>query len=338
MKEQPSPVPAQSTESSPPPPGVAEELAAAWRSLPFKAPLGLLAAAWLALFVFLGNSTFGYIDSPSLFGWLAYAYSLSQDDELGKYVPFIVAVLCWRNKDELLACPKAPWAGGLLFVGTALLLHLLGFLVQQTRLSVVAFYLGIYGLIGTIWGWRMLKAIFFPFFLFAFCVPLGTLAETITFPLRIIATNITTWTSHNLLGVTVIQNGNKILDAQGTFQYEVAAACGGLRSLTATLALASIYAFITLERPWRRAIMIASALPLAVAGNVLRLTMIILAAEAFGQKAGMWVHDNSILSLLPYVPAFLGLGALGSLLRESSPEASKPPSSPPPAEPAPLTL
>ncbi len=219
----------------------------------------------------------------------------------------------------------------------ALLLHLLGFLVQQTRLSVVSFYLGIYGLIGTIWGWRMLKAIFFPFFLFAFCVPLGTLAETITFPLRIVATNITTWVSQHLLGVTVIQSGNKILDAQGLFQYEVAAACGGLRSLTATLALASIYAFITLERPWRRAVMILSALPLAVAGNVLRLTMIILAAEAFGQKAGMWVHDNSILSLLPYVPAFLGLGALGALLRESPPQSSPPPTNPP-AQPAPQPL
>ncbi|MBL9137926.1 MAG: exosortase/archaeosortase family protein [Verrucomicrobiales bacterium] len=324
---------------SEPTPGLAEEVAAAWRSLPFKAPLLTLGTAWIALFVFLGNSTFGYIDSPSLFGWLAYAYSLSQDDELGKYVPFIVAVLCWRNKDELLACPKAPWAGGIALVGFALLLHLLGFLVQQTRLSVVGFYVGIYGLIGTIWGWRMLKAIFFPFFLFAFCVPLGTLAETITFPLRVVATNITTWTSQHLLGVTVIQSGNKILDAQGAFQYEVAAACGGLRSLTATLALASIYAFITLERPWRRALMILSALPLAVAGNVLRLTMIILAAEAFGQKAGMWVHDNSILSLLPYVPAFLGLGALGALLRERSPASTTPPSSSsPPPEPAPLTL
>ncbi|MCC7374617.1 MAG: exosortase/archaeosortase family protein [Verrucomicrobiales bacterium] len=319
------------------PPGLAEEIALAWRALPFKAPLFLLVGAWLALFVFLGNSTFGYVDSPSLFGWLVYAYSLSQDDELGKYVPFIVVILLWRNKDDLLACPKAPWAGGIALVAAALLLHLLGFLVQQTRLSVVGFYLGIYGLIGTIWGWRMLKATFFPFFLFAFCVPLGTLAETITFPLRTVATNITTWVSQHLLGVSVIQSGNKILDAQGTFQYEVAAACGGLRSLTATLALASIYAFISLERPWRRALMIASALPLAVAGNVLRLTLIILAAEGFGQKAGMWVHDNSILSLLPYVPAFLGLGALGSLLRESPPQPSSPPS-PPPTNPAPQTL
>ncbi len=44
-----------------------------------------------------------------------------------------------------------------------------------------------------------------------------------------------------------------------------------------------------------------------------------IAAEAFGQKAGNWVHDNSLLSLLPYVPAFLGLGALGSWLKKKKP-------------------
>lgn len=50
--------------------------------------------------------------------------------------------------------------------------------------------------------------------------------------------------------------------------------------------------------------MIASALPLAVAGNVLRLTLIIVVAEAFGQKTGDWVHENTFFSMLPYVPAF----------------------------------
>lgn len=306
------------------PPGVAEELVAALRSLPGKTFLAALLAGWLALFHFLGNSTFGYVDSGSLFGWLNYAYSQSQDDELGRYVPFLVLALCWWKRDELIEVRKAPWAGGVVLVAAALVMHLLGYVIQQTRLSVVAFYLGIYGLLGALWGLAFLRAIFFPFFLFVFCVPLGTLAETITFPLRLLATDITTWISRSVLGVALIQQGNKLLDAQGTFQYEVAAACGGLRSLTATVALASIYSFVTLERSWKRLVMILSAVPLAVAGNVLRLTLIIVAAEAFGQEAGNWVHDNSVMSLLPYVPAFLGLGALGSWLQER--KAPAPPS------------
>lgn len=317
---------------SPLPPGPAEEIAQAWLALPYKAVFATLLIAWVALFHFLGNSTFGYVDSGSLFGWLHYSYSQSQDDEMGRFVPLLVLALCWWKRDELLETPKRPWAGALVLIAFALLLHVAGFAIQQSRVSVVGFYLGVYALIGAVWGWSMLRATFFPCFLFVFCVPLGTLAETITFPLRMIATAITAGISQVVFGIALIRNGTQIFDAAGEFRYEVAAACGGLRSLTATVALAAIYSFMSLERPWKRLLMILSAFPLAVAGNVLRLTTIILAAEAFGQKAGNWVHDNSILSLLPYIPAFLGMGLLGSWLREKPTPKSTAPPPPAPTE------
>lgn len=311
-------------EPAPLPPGLAEDLAVAWRALPAgKALLFVLLAEWVLLFHFLGNSTFGYVDSPSLFGWLNYSYAQSKDDELGRYMPFIVAGLCWWKRDELLAVPKKPWAGGVALLAVAILLHFLGFTIQQTRLSVVAFYLGIYAILGAFWGRAFLASIFFPYFLCAFCLPVGTMADTLTLPLRMLATTLTTWISKYILGVSLIQEGTRIFDSGHKFQYEVAAACGGLRSLTATLALASIYGFMTLQKSWKRGLVVFSALPFAVAGNVLRLTIIVIAAEAFGQKAGDTVHDNAILSLVPYIPAFIGLGKLGHWLREpASPAAA----------------
>ena len=89
-----------------------------------------------------------------------------------------------------------------------------------------------------------------------------------------------------------------------------------MRSLTATVAIALIYAFVAFKSPWRRAIMIASAIPLAVAANVVRLTTIIVASETFGQEAGNYVHNSSWLSLLPYIPAIAGVLFLGHLFRE----------------------
>ncbi len=302
------------------PPGPAEELAVVLRQVPDKFLALTLLAAWVLLFHLLGNSTFGYVDTPSLFDWLNYSYSKSQDDEMGRYVPFLVLGLLWWKRDELLATPKRPWMGGTAVLAFALLLHVLGYMIQQTRLSVVAFYLGIYGLVGAVWGWRLMKATFFPFFLFGFCLPVGTMADSLTLPLRMVATSVTAGISRTVFGIPLIQRGTLIFDSQGTFQYEVAAACGGLRSLTATLALASIYAFITFRGNGRRLLMIASAFPLAIAGNILRLMTIIVAAEVFGQEAGNWVHDNTYFSLLPYVPAFLGLGAIGSWLREPNPD------------------
>ena len=54
-----------------------------------------------------------------------------------------------------------------------------------------------------------------------------------------------------------------------------------------------------------------------MAGNVFLLTCIIITAELFGQEAGMYVHDSSVLSLLPYIPGMAGLMILARFLREA---------------------
>lgn len=301
-----------------------------WTGLPRKGLfLGML-AGWALLFHLVGNATLGYTDSTSLFGWMDYAYRTSQDDELGRYVPLIVLGLLWWRRNQLAALPKRPWAPGLVLVAGALLLHVLGFAAQQTRVSIAAFYAGAWALGGVVWGPAWLRATLLPCLLFIFAVPLGTLAEAITFPLRMIATHMTVWISQTLLGIDVIQQGNQVFDAGGHFQYEIAAACGGLRSLTATLALALIVALMNFDTTWRRLVMILSALPFAVLGNVLRLTLIIVAAEAFGQQGGNYVHDSSWLSLLPYVPPFVGMALLSRWLREPL-EEPRAPAEPPSA-------
>jgi exosortase/archaeosortase family protein len=65
-------------------------------------------------------------------------------------------------------------------------------------------------------------------------------------------------------------------------------------------------------------ILTLSAFPLAIAGNVLRMIVVIIAADVSGQEAGEYVHDNFIFSLLPYVPAIGGVMLLGHWLRERS--------------------
>jgi exosortase len=294
-----------------------EEVQQVWRQIPYKHLFFALLIPWLALFHFLGNSTFGYVETPSLFGWMKYVMTTSLDDEHGLIMPFVVLGLMWWKRKILLEVPKRHWWPALALIALGLVLHLLGYMVQQTRISIVGLFGGIYGIMGLVWGPQWLRATFFPFFLFVFCVPVGTMSETLTFPLRLLATDITVFLSKNVLGIPVLQDGTRIFDANGSFQYEVAAACSGLRSLTATLALATIYGFVTFKRTWRAVFMVSLAFPLAVVANVFRLTMIIVAAEAFGQSAGNFVHENSILSLLPYVPAIGGILVIGYLLRET---------------------
>jgi len=301
-----------------------EEGKRVWRQMPYKGPFLVLLTVWLLLFHRLGNSTLGYVDTTSLFGWLSYVYRSSVDNEHGFLMPLVVLGLLWWKRDELLSLPKQPWWPSLILLSLALALHVVGYLVQQTRLSVVAFFAGVYSLMGLMWGFAWLRGTFFPFFLFVFSVPLATLSEPITFPLRLMATTITGWINQGVLGIGVICDGTRIFDPNGAYQYEVAAACSGIRSLTAIFALSLIYGFVVFGSIWKRLAMVLAAVPLAVAANVFRLTMIIVASEAFGRASGEHVHASGWLSMLPYVLALGGVFLFGGWLRKLPPEEAKP--------------
>jgi exosortase len=288
---------------------------------------GVLLVAWIALFHFLGNSTLGYVDTTSLFGWWKWTMAGISGEDHAYLMPLVVLGLLYMRRAELAMIPKRVFWPALVLITLALLLHVVGYVVQQARISVVAFALGLYGLTGLFWGFGWLKAVFLPFSLLAFSVPLGPGAEPLTVPLRLLATKIAAVVSHYVLGIEVIQRGNILLDATGRFQYEVAAACSGINSLTAIVAFAIIYSFLNFSSFWRIGVMLAAALPMAVLANVVRLEMIIAAAEVYGQAAGDYVHKHSLLSLLPYIPSIGGLFLIGRLLQ---PRADRPPK--PPAE------
>jgi exosortase len=295
-----------------------------WQRLPNKGFFLVLLVAWLALFQFLGNSTLGYVSTPSLLSWMKAVYvsnpdANGSDDSHGKLVPFVVLALFWWKRKQLLAQPLRTWWPGLLLVALGLALHVLGYMAQQPRISIVALFTGIYGLMGLAWGPQWLRESFFPFCLFAFCVPLGWLAVNITFPLRLLVCRIVELISGYLLQIDIRRVGTALIDPTGHYQYDVAAACSGIRSLFATVAVAIIYAMLGYRAWWKRGVLIAAALPLAVLGNVVRMLSIIIAAEIWGQDAGNYVHEGGpfgVLSLLPYVAAFAGLLLLGNWLRE----------------------
>jgi hypothetical protein len=147
------------------------DLVDSWRRLPNKGFFFGLLAAWLALFQFLGNSTFGFMDTASLLQWMylvsgANPDASSADDLQVRIAPVVVLALFWWKRKELLQQPITNWWPGLVIIAFGLLLHIVGYRVQQPRISIVALFVGIYGLIGLAWGWKFLQASFFPFFFF----------------------------------------------------------------------------------------------------------------------------------------------------------------------------
>lgn len=299
------------------------EFSACWQRLPNKAFFFVLLAGWLLLFHFYGNATFGYIDSASLPYWMYFTYTNPMahgEDGHGLLVPVVVLALLWWKRKDLLSGEMRLWTPGLALLALSAILHVIGYMIQQPRVSIVAMFGGIYAIMGLTWGTDFLRKSFFPFFLFAFCIPITSLGEPVTVPLRLGVSKIVAVLS-NLIGISVIREGNQLFDSSHMYSYEVAAACSGLQSLIAIFAIATVYAFVFMQKGWKRALMILTALPLAILGNVFRMMSIIIAAEMYGQKGGNYVHEN--LGILPYIPAFIGVILLGNWLQD-----------PPPAEPS----
>ncbi len=294
-----------------------------WQRVPNKGFFFTLLVAWIGVFQFLGNSTFGFVHSPSLLKWMYDVYKPSEhgfenEDQHGLIVPLIVLGVLWWKRRELVALSLRTWPTALFLLGVAIVMHVLGYLIQQPRISIMALFTGIYAITGLAWGPKWLRATFFPFFLFAFCIPLGTLAQPLTFRLRIIVCQLVEAICHFLLAIDVVRDGTILKDPSGHYQYEVAAACSGIRSLIAISLMATVYAFGWFRGIPKRLIILASAVPLAILGNLVRMLSIVLAAEFGGQKMGDSIHDNTVFSLLPYIPAILGLFLLGRFLHETS--------------------
>lgn len=264
-----------------------------WQALPNKTYFFVLAAAWVSLFVMAGNSTFGYVRSSSLFAWMYDSYvSPISEEQHGLLIPFVVMIFYWWKRQELVAQPLGFWWPAVILVLAGLMGHMIGFMAQEPKFSLAGFLVGLYGLTGLVWGKHWLKSSFFPYFLLVFCIPAGDTANWLTLRLRLMVSWIVSIIAHLGLAPDLVRDGTQLYDAQHTFAYEVAAACSGIHSLIALLALTTIYGFVTFKSPWNRAILVLAALPLAVLGNVVRLCFTIGVAETFGQDAGKAVETK----------------------------------------------
>jgi len=293
---------------TPPKTGLATELQLLWGALPDKSALGMLLAAWVLLFQYLGLTTGIAGKTGSLFSWMWGKWDDPANDAgHGKLIPLVVLAVLWARRERLVKSVAGVWWPALLALALALALHLVGFVVQQPRLSMVALFFGAWGLLGLVWGWQAWKVTFFPFFIFAFCLPVGgTFAQELTLPLRLFAAKVTLFITHGLLQIDVTRIGKNLLDPQNRWHYEVAAECSGIRSFAALLAISTIFSVLTMRLFWKRAAMIVLTVPIALICNVLRLSTIIMAATAFRSQAA----GNFVDHWFGYVTYMIGIGIL----------------------------
>ena len=259
------------------------------------------------VFQFFGNATRGYIDTASMFVWWVKQWmDPGAETEHGWLILGIAVWLLWRNlkradgqaDDDRLSHPSAagvpcsafrvqPEAIAALLGGLAL--HLLGYALQQTRVSIVGFLVFTWGVLALGGGRRWGRAAAFPLGFMLFALPLNVL-DTAGFFLRVGVTDVA-YHAARALHIDVIRNGTQLLSPDGSYNYDVAAACSGVRSLMALAALSLLLGYLSFRSWWARALIGALCLPYAFVGNVVRIFAIIVAAEWQGEEAGKVVHE-----------------------------------------------
>lgn len=210
----------------------------------------------------------GYADTATS---LVRRWSTDPNYSHGFLVPLVSAYLLWtRLRDSK---PTAVEGGRRLGPGLLLLGLGTGFftvLVPSLFVECVSLLLVLAGLVVFLGG-RSLWRIAWPGLVFLiFMVPWpSAVYSRIAFPLQLFVSRISA-VALEIVGVPVFRDGN-LLHLPGETMH-VAEACSGLRQLTAFLAICA-YAAVLLERPmWFRGVLLASAVPIAVWTNAVRVT------------------------------------------------------------------
>ncbi len=280
------------------------------------------AAALVLLFQYFGNSGRGYIDTSSLYYWWGYQWANPDSEtEHGWLVLGLSGWLLWRNLRESDAGQRseddlgAAWPA-LVAMMAGLALHAVGFVAQQTRVSIVAFLLCAWGVLRLGGGRRWGAAAAFPLAFMVFAIPINAL-DSIGFWLRVWVVDASGAIAR-ASGIAVLQSGTLLVAPDGKYNYDVAAACSGIRSLTAMAALSLLAGYLNFQTWRRRLLVLVLCFPLVYVGNVARILAIIFAAEAGGPKWGDIAHEVMGYGIFAIV---LG-GVLGAiaLLRKFRPE------------------
>lgn len=265
----------------------------------------------------------------------------------GLLIPLIIGYILWTERSALERAPERP---SLLWGGSAIALAVLalwagtaGAELYLQRLSLV---LMLAGIVVYLSGFALLRLLLVPLCLLVLAIPIPAIIfNKIAFPLQLFASRCAVW-AMRLFDIPVLRQGNVIelipLNSRVPKKLEVVEACSGIRSLMTLVTLAVVFAYFTHPKRndkgggthsgeggsssgggpldtlrhypfWRSAILVASAVPIAILTNALRVSGTGVLSHYYGTEvADGFFHSFS--GWVVYVVAFLLLFAVGWLL------------------------
>lgn len=202
---------------------------------------------------------------------------------------------------------RPAWSG-LVLLAAGLVLRFAGEFYFVDALAMLSFIPALAGIFALVGGWNALRwswpALAFLLFMF----PLPYRVETaLQEPLRQIGTTASVYVIQTL-GIHAVPMGNIIV--LGEHHVGVEEACSGLAMLMVFLAITVVFA-MAMQRPrWERAVILASAVPIALVANIARITVTaVFFSLGHDKLADMLFHDVAGLLMPLFAVSILALEA-----------------------------
>lgn len=225
----------------------------------------------------------------------------------GLFIPPLSAWFAWQELKRMRGAPRESSAWGFAFLVPALAILALDAALNTQLASAFSLVLLLPGLALLMLGPARTRAIAFPLLFLVFMLPIPlALTSRVHLFLRHIATAGTAavlpW-----LGIPVFAESTTLHLASNTL--EVADACSGFSTLYASVTLAMLTAYFCSS--WtRRALVLAAAVPIAIAANLVRV--VLLAVMVNWQGPGFldtWMHEaTGMLTFALALPVIFWLG------------------------------
>jgi exosortase len=222
----------------------------------------------------------------AMFGWaywptfvaLTHQWSRQPDYSYGYFVAPLALCFVWARRDRFPGpAARLAWPG-LVLVALSVGMRYAGARYYLEALDGWSMVLWVAGIVLLLGGWRVLWWALPAVLFLAFMVPLPFRVEReLSLPLQTVVTTISCWALQSL-GQPALAEGHAIV--LGDHLLEVEQACVGLRIFVGVAALAVAYVVIARRAWWENAILLLSAIPIALAANAARVV------------ATAWLHQS----------------------------------------------
>ncbi len=210
----------------------------------------------------------------------------------GFFIIPMALYMVWTKKEKLADMKPTPSNQGLFIIFIGVMIHLAGHTGAELFLMRFSMIVTLAGILVFLLGWAFFRVLIIPLIFLILMIPIPAIIwNKLAFPLQLMAARLSA-TLIQFIQIPVFRQGN-ILQLANT-SLEVVDACSGLRSLTSLIALTGLFAYIAPLTGFKKWVLFFSAIPIAVAVNVFRLTF--TAAMAFWISPDMahgFLHDLS---------------------------------------------